>query len=265
MCVAVVVESPKQLKPSDIKAMADANPHGGGVAWIDGDLIQYRKGLDWTEIAWMQDHLPRPFFMHFRIATRGEKIPELTHPFPVGMDSFVGDLTGLARAVVMHNGTWSRYGSYVPHGINREAVSDTQVAAYVAGFDETILDEVGWSNAIMRAAGNGRADLTLRGQWTEYEGNLFSNMHWQSRWDWDRWYQGRNTRSVATMALERANSKSEKLARKAAKRARREERKRQKASQMDLVDLLAAADRGDFSATDWDEIDSMIRDGGIKI
>lgn len=192
MCVAVVIESKKRIPAQHLKAMHDANPHGAGVAWIDGDLIQYRKGLTWKQIDDIQDLLPRPFFMHFRIATRGAKIPELTHPFPLGLMAFSDDLVGSAHGVLMHNGTWSGYRQHVPNGINPEVVSDTQVAAYACDEDENILSEVSWSNAIMRAKGNGRADITLRGRWFEFEGNQYSNTHWKTELERPMWSHNQN-------------------------------------------------------------------------
>jgi hypothetical protein len=184
MCVAVIIRDKSRIPKDNIKAMHEANPHGGGIAWYgDGDIVHYRKGMSWEEIDAIQDQLPRPFLMHFRIATKGGKIPELTHPFPIGMQAFTEDLVGIAdKGVIIHNGTWSDYHKYIPNGINIADVSDTQVAAYVAAFDPTILDEVKWSNAIMTAAG-----IKYRGQWQEYEGNLYSNLGWKRtyQYTWD--------------------------------------------------------------------------------
>src|SRR5579864_305402 len=181
MCVAVLVES-KDPTPDEIRSMARQNPDGGGIAWVDGNLVHYRRGLNADKAIALVAKLPRPYFMHFRIATRGKPIPQLTHPFPVGFAAISGadDLKGMAAAVLMHNGTWQDFRKYVPPGIDADAVSDTQIAAYMVGVSgEDILDHVPWSNAIMRAAGEGRANITLRGNWTEHNGNQYSNLHWQ--------------------------------------------------------------------------------------
>lgn len=180
MCVAVIVKSKSHIPSDHLEAMAEHNPDGGGIAWLDGDQVQYRKGLTWQQIDAYQDLIPRPFFMHFRIATRGGKIPELTHPFPVGAQAFSEDLVGMAPAVIIHNGTWSDFEKYVPEGIDKKSVSDTQIAAYVASWNEDILSEVKWSNAMMKAKGpNGRPVITSRGNWSEFEGNQYSNLHWK--------------------------------------------------------------------------------------
>ncbi len=251
MCVAVVVESNTNLSDADLQSMARHNPDGGGVAWVSGSVVHFRKGLTWEDVAKLQAKLPRPFLLHFLIATRGGKAPELTHPFPVGLQAFDEELTGFSKAVIIHNGTWSEFNRYVPKGVDWNAVSDTQVAAYVAGWDESILDEVRWSNAIMRATDDGKADVTLRGDWTEHDGNLFSNLHWRNTYswqggraattvyqDWDEWakeYDARQTRSRASamgktepmgVATHKApiDHKAAKISRKDAKRARRESR-----------------------------------------
>lgn len=258
MCVAVVIESPRPVPTEQIRLMAETNPDGGGVAWIDGDTIQFRKGLTWQEVAWLSSELPRPFLMHFRIATRGEAIPELTHPFPVGWQALDGDLSGSAPAVVIHNGTWNGYDRHIPRGIDPRSVSDTQIAALVAGEREDILDHVGWSNAIMRAAGHGRADLTLRGNWHEFEGNLYSNLHWQD--DWRYW-------RANTPKIDTRKAKEAKAARKAAKRARRNARLAARGVEtVDLYDLIDAVNSGSvYLDQDWEEIDRVIRSEGIKI
>lgn len=177
MCVAVIVQSSKPISKSYLKAMHEANSDGGGVAWQKDGKVHYRKGLTWEQIHELQDTLPRPFLMHFRIATRGGKIPELTHPFPIGEQAFSPDLSGTTdKGVIIHNGTWSDFKKYIPEGLDlpENKISDTQVAAYMAAIDENILEDVRWSNAIMRPEGT-----WYRGNWEKHEGNLYSNMHWR--------------------------------------------------------------------------------------
>lgn len=214
MCVAVIVESQNRIPSAHLEAMHKANDDGAGLAWISGDQIQYRKGLTWQEIDELQDKIPRPFLMHFRIATRGAPIPELTHPFPIGMQAFSDDLVGLAPAVLIHNGTWSDFRRYVPNGIDPNKVSDTQIAAYAMEFDEDILNEVSWSNALLRAKGDGRADLTLRGRWMDFEGNQYSNLYWKAELDRPKYthqpalvtYGGKEYKSPGTMTQEEWNA-----------------------------------------------------------
>jgi hypothetical protein len=178
MCVACIIQAPENLPEKYIKAMAEHNPDGGGLAWIADGVLHYHKGLKWEEVYEMHKTLPRPFLMHFRIATKGGKIPELTHPFPIGMQAFTEDLKGIAeRGVIIHNGTWHNFDKYVPHGIDKSKVSDTQIAAFVAETNEDILDQVNWSNAIMYPNGK----IWYRGNWDKFENNLYSNLLWKWR------------------------------------------------------------------------------------
>lgn len=179
MCVAVVVDSKAPIPAKNLQAMHDANPHGAGIAWQSKGIIQFRKGLTWQQINEVQDRLPRPFFMHYRIATQGGRIPELTHPFPLGEQALLGELKGTAPAILMHNGTWQNFRQWMRDDQKEGSVSDTQIAAWVAGYYEDVLAEVSWSNAIMRAVKGAEPQITLRGRWMEFEGNQYSNEHWK--------------------------------------------------------------------------------------
>lgn len=266
MCVAVLIETQTGVSEDDVRKMASANPHGGGVAWCDGNLIHYRKGLTADDVIKLLPVLPRPFLMHFRIATRGGQKPELTHPFPIGYDAItkIDDLTGSARGVLIHNGTWNDFHKYIPIGVKYSDVSDTQIAAYVAGFDESILEHVSWSNALMTAAGGGRVNVTLRGQWTEIDGNYFSNTHWQrerlgggsfmSFDDWMDWRGGRGYVGGRSVVAPKGtdytkapsdDSRKSKLDRKEAKKARRAQKlaaKRAAVADRDMHLALAAGE-----------------------
>lgn len=190
MCVAVVVEKDPPTA-DEWDQMEDSNPHGAGVAWCEDGAIHYQKGLTAKQIAAMASKLPTPWLAHFRWATHGSKAPRLAHPFPVGPRALTDRrLKATAEAVLIHNGTWSGYTKWLPRKCRRWDLSDTAVAAFAAGYDESVLDDVNWATALMRAGGEGRVDITMRGTWTEHNGNWFSNMNW--RWTYSRqsWNDG---------------------------------------------------------------------------
>lgn len=178
MCVAILVKSNDPIDAQDLWRMELDNPHGAGIAYPEGDRLRFIKGLRWRQILELQKRIPRPHLIHFRWATHGGKRPALTHPFVLGERAFHSALKGYADAVLIHNGVWSNYARHIPDHVKKIDVSDTQVAAYVAGTDESILDDVDWATAVGRAKGGGRMDVTLRGGWTEYRGNLYSNLSW---------------------------------------------------------------------------------------
>lgn len=182
MCVAVIVESKYNIRKKDLLAMEGDNPDGAGVAWIEGGVVKFQRGLTAAAIFELQKTLPRPFFLHFRFATRGGKSPLLTHPFPLGMDTFTAGLSGdTDQGVLMHNGTWRDFEKYIPQGIDRSKVSDTQVAAYALTTEgHDILDDVSWATAILFRDDN-KWKINYRGTWTTHKGNLYSNLHWRTR------------------------------------------------------------------------------------
>lgn len=188
MCVAVLVESERGPTREELLAMDTDNPHGGGVAYPEGDRIRYKKGLNYAQIHKILKRVPRPCLVHFRWATHGGKEKHLAHPFPLGPRALVSKaLTGVAPAVLIHNGVWYDYANWIPDWAEhrRAQLSDTAVAAYVAEKWEDVLDDVVWSNAVMRSSGRNRADVTLRGRWVEHNGDMYSNLNWQSRME--RW------------------------------------------------------------------------------
>jgi hypothetical protein len=212
MCVAAVIFKPVPL--DDLKAMEDNNPHGAGIAWEQDGQIRFIRGLTAADIYQLQEDkvMTYPYLMHYRWATHGAKVPELTHPFVVGPRALMGELRGAAEAVLIHNGTWNAYERYavlysnlgnyeIPEEILEE-MSDTAIAAWLAQDDPTILDEISWATALaeMKPGPDGvpTMEITTRGTWEEYEGNMYSNLHWMNSWSyttgtfdyeaWNTWY-----------------------------------------------------------------------------
>jgi hypothetical protein len=181
MCVAIVVESDSGPSERDMFLMDAENPHGVGVAWALGDLVRYKKGLTWQQAHELLKAIPRPALLHFRWATHGGLDRAMTHPFPLGRKALkTRKLNGAAKAVLIHNGVWRDYTKFAPKGTDLDRWSDTAVAAYAAGeYGEDILEFVDWATAVARAPGGGRLDVTLRGNWEEYEGNHYSNLLWR--------------------------------------------------------------------------------------
>ena len=184
--------------------MEDDNPHGAGVAWEQDGAIRFVKGLSAKDIFQMQEDkvMSYPYLMHYRWATHGARVKELTHPFVIGPRALMGELSGSANAVLIHNGTWDAYekraGEYINSGnyemplpmLNK--MSDTAVAAWLAAFDPDVLDEVLWATAVAEIKG-GKMEITTRGEWHDKDGNWYSNLNWveSKRWsmyshdDWD--------------------------------------------------------------------------------
>ncbi len=106
MCVIAVNEEVRMTK-EHVEKMWVANPAGGGVAWRDGDVVVWRKGLEEDEMIELCATVPLPFIAHFRVPSGGFGASKaLTHPFPITKDVDLA-LEGRTKgAVLFHNGHW---------------------------------------------------------------------------------------------------------------------------------------------------------------
>lgn len=187
MCVAIIVPKGKAFPSMEVLAAAEAqNRDGGGIAWVDGGNVHYRKGLTAEDIFVITEKIKAPAFIHFRISTVGGEIPELCHPFPVTRASST-DLAGTAKAVLMHNGHWGRWRETLLHlQPNNQRIpdgewSDTRAMAYLSSiYGKNLLSMIDEKVAYLDSRGN----ITRYGYgWTEIDGCHYSNTHWKSRID----------------------------------------------------------------------------------
>jgi hypothetical protein len=184
MCIAAIIHVP--LSKEYLDEMDISNPHGGGVAWLSNGELCFRRGLVAKEIYEMQENgeLTYPYLLHFRWATHGPKIAQLTHPFPTGIRAFLGELQGTADEVMIHNGVWGDYTDWVPlvpAVVPDEllaSVSDTAVAAYFYAEFPELGSEIPWAVASARVGDDGKMAIVKHGRWQDYKGNEYSNLHW---------------------------------------------------------------------------------------
>ena len=108
------------------------NPHGAGVAWREDGVVRWFKGLEPRELEPLIAGLSGEIVIHFRWASVGEVTPKLCHPFPVSAKATTR-LSGHARAVLFHNGTWCQWRETLrrmpKHRMPDGLLSDTRVAA----------------------------------------------------------------------------------------------------------------------------------------
>jgi hypothetical protein len=107
MCV-IMVASKARPTVEMIQRAWDANKDGAGIAWREGKDVVWEKGIMEIErIKELCAKVPRPYVVHFRVASVGGVRPALTHPFLVGQEASL-ELKGRTRgAVLFHNGHWS--------------------------------------------------------------------------------------------------------------------------------------------------------------
>lgn len=96
MCLAIYKPAGAWASKKNLHEGFDSNPHGSGYAFHDGTKVQIRKGFFTWNSFWSNFrkdvHTETQALIHFRIATKGEKIAENCHPFQ------------LPGGAMMHNG-----------------------------------------------------------------------------------------------------------------------------------------------------------------
>lgn len=182
MCIVIVA---KETFPSEdlLRAAADINKDGIGIAWRGKTKVNWEKGITMERLLQIGKDTPAPWVIHFRIATVGDPIPELCHPFPVDMKvthNLKVPTKGSAAAVMAHNGHWFKWSEYfnsVYHLIPGGKYSDTRMMAVIAGFSqdpEKFLDSCNEKIAYMTMD-----DIKILGKgWEkgdEKEGFIYSN------------------------------------------------------------------------------------------
>ena len=176
MCVILVCPDDVRPDRATIHACHSTNPHGAGVAWREDGEVRWMKGLEPDELESLIAGLPGEIVIHFRIASVGEVTPRLCHPFPVTACATTR-LSGHARAVLFHNGTWSQWRETLRrmprHRMPDGLLSDTRVAA-------SLVDLCG-TDTLDRLPGRwvffDRDFTELYGDWREWGGMRASNLY----------------------------------------------------------------------------------------
>ena len=178
MCVILVC--PADVRPDRhlLAACHATNPHGAGVAWREAGEVRWFKGLELAEVEALVPSLPGEIVIHFRIASVGDVVPALCHPFPVTRLSTTR-LTGHARAVLFHNGTWLDWRHalrWVPVNQLSGPLSDTRAAAMLVDrFGPDVLERLPGRWVFFE-----RGFTALHGDWHPWRGMWASNLGFES-------------------------------------------------------------------------------------
>jgi len=178
-----IITSPDQAhRPTlqTLRLVAEQNPHGSGLAWVERGAVYYLKGLGPKAILKDLEEVPGPMIIHFRIATVGGTHKSLCHPFPIRPRP-AAKLYGSAPAVLFQNGTWSAWQEYMDvTGLELSGpISDTRVlaaAVHQRGFDWLAQVQ---SRFAMLTAEN---EIQRLGDWHLHrDGCHYSNTYWMPR------------------------------------------------------------------------------------
>lgn len=207
MCVIIAKKQGIKIPDDEtIKACFFWNDDGAGYAVRFGDNIFISKGFMVVDDLLKELHdinnqinlTDTDMIFHFRIATSGGELPQLTHPFPVTTNiKILSQLTIMTDIAIAHNGIIS-----IPH---EKEESDTVafikvIAKYKDLIYETdLLEAVDSKFAILDKNG-----IKTVGKFTEKDGLLFSNMsheiHETYEGWWKRGYYNYNIKDDATLA-----------------------------------------------------------------
>lgn len=144
MCVIFGCESALP-KENELFAAEKINSHGAGIAWIDktdkkNPTVRWVKGIDAKEVIKMAPKLPFPLVIHFRIASSGAEVPELTHPFPLSYNAEDWLEGTCSNGVLFHNGTLTGWRADLREAVHRSKKmltgghwNDTRAMAWLIG------------------------------------------------------------------------------------------------------------------------------------
>ncbi len=182
MCVLVVARTTFPTL-EQLKLMEKKNPDGGGMAWIEGGAVRWKKGLTAEQIFAQGSRLPLPVVIHFRMATVGGAKRRLTHPFPITALS-IPALEGVGDEVLFHNGHWADWKDMWDRAIAahrlpahfKGPMSDTRMMALLVGaYGEGIAEMLGlgWQKLVILSP----AGPKTYGKFEDWKGLEVSNTH----------------------------------------------------------------------------------------
>lgn len=191
MCLIVWCKG-RRMTMGEVNRAWNINPDGAGVAWAaDGKVCFIRGIMKKKRLKKLLSRLSPPYVVHFRFATSGGVVPELTHPFPIGMNDVA--LEGTAKAVLFHNGVWSEWldvlTSLQSLGFidNGGRWSDTRLMSWLVSNStdgyKVLRDLLIEKLLLLRADGT----VYQSGQWESEDGVDWSNTYWKAikmeEWD----------------------------------------------------------------------------------
>lgn len=113
MCVILAVSrDADDVTVSEWEKATCSNSDGYGIAWLEDGMVKFLKASYKDSFAYKDWRPPKPYIMHFRLATVGGDNTKLCHPFIVSPKSKL-TLTGRAHEVLFHNGHWNDWAEWL--------------------------------------------------------------------------------------------------------------------------------------------------------
>jgi hypothetical protein len=182
VCVIAVVQDDRPTS-EQVNQMWDKNKHGAGVAWRQGGFVHWKKGLSLVDVQKMNESLPFPYVLHFRVPSHGTSANWLAcHPFPIDANAST-KLEGKTKgSVLFHNGMWLKWKDELkdiairghwklPSGVWSDSRGLAWAAHHLGHGILELIDE--------KVCVFGPEDTELFGQWVKCGRLVVSNKMWE--------------------------------------------------------------------------------------
>jgi glucosamine 6-phosphate synthetase-like amidotransferase/phosphosugar isomerase protein len=183
MCV-ITINQNKKLNKEDIKKIWNSNPDGAGIIYYKNGQLRFKKGImNLKKFLEIYEKIELPHIVHFRLASIGKIVPELTHPFPVFENN---KLEGKSRLLFAHNGHIGNY-EILYHYLKEMGVKfdDNVNDSYVLARSLSLLPEKQIEEFINKVIGGSKMVLVYPdykikkfGNFIEEDGIEYSNISW---------------------------------------------------------------------------------------
>jgi len=151
LCIIARVPRNSKLTKAQLNAMWDNNPHGGGIAYIDGEEVKVFKSLKKSEFINAYFNISKEFgsrdmLVHTRIRTHGDICIDNVHPFQVNENTFMA-----------HNGTIDE--ATPPEKFSEKSDTNWFVEHFMSHVDVTALDDPHFIDMLGNFIGGGPMEL----------------------------------------------------------------------------------------------------------
>jgi len=191
MCI-IAISIDRYLTEQEIRNCFSNNPDGAGFAYVADDKVHVEKGFMTVEaLLEAYQGIPLPHVVHWRTATSGGILPEMTHPYKMTEDSELFTQGDLDVSVLFHNGIISDWQTSLLNLVTsgqikrmpKGPMNDTRMAAIMASLPnigDDILEILNGKFVKIQPDG----EITRWGDFEQNNGVLFSNNAY-------RWYRSK--------------------------------------------------------------------------
>jgi len=198
MCIIAVCND-RKLTDAELLNCWENNSDGAGMAWFDKKEHVIKKGFmnyDLFKAEYASIDI-LPHIVHFRIATAGGVIPELTHPFICTKKSPLSLEWRGKEPVLFHNGivfNWLSLAEMLDIQLPNPYWSDTRVlSSIISQWGMDFLEEEGGKYAVLF-----EKEIQIFGKFIEESGIKFSNPGYENVWFTYNDYSYKGTKSYSS-------------------------------------------------------------------